>query len=246
MKKVSFILIMSFLFSYASAQVEGGVNEKLAKIYLKGDFENCMFKAVDLTYNDKYKKDPEAYLYAAMSFYQLSLSEEPYIIEDYPKALKDAFKYLLKFKKKDKTKELTTQNEGEIDKIISAYFEEAVEFFKTEDYKKASYNFKQLANWYEYNSDIVFLQGMCDAMAGKTTANQQFDIAIPDFKSQKEKGNIKVRREVKEIFTDSFIRYSDYLLENEEADSAKATLNLGLELLPGNINIKSKIDSLRN
>lgn len=245
MKTIIPITILFFWISFSFAQVEGGKHEKLAKIYAKGDYENCMFKAIDLTYNDKYKKDPEPYLYAAMSYYQLSLSEDPYVVEDYPKALKDAFKYLLKFKKKDKDKSFTSQNEGEVNDIIAAYFEEAVDFFKKEDYKKASYNFKQLSNWYEENTDLVFLMAICDALVAKSTASQSFEKSIPTLKTQKSEGSLRVRREVKEVFTDSFILYANYLNKNEEADSANSVLKLGLELLPGNINIQSKIDSLK-
>lgn len=242
---IGFIVLFMFITS-AFAQVEGGINEKLAKIYQKGDYESCMFKAVDLTYNDKYKKDPEPYLYATFCYYQLSLSEDPSILEDYPNALKESIKYLIKFKKKDKDGELAGQNEGEINTILAAYFEEAVDFFKKGEYKSAAYNFKQLSLWYSENTDLVFLQGMCDALEGKSTATQFFDQSIPVFMEQKQAGNIKVRREVKEIFSDSFIKYADYLTTTEKADSARSTLNLGLKLLPGNINIQSKLDSLEN
>jgi len=246
MKNVIGLVFFSMFLTSVIAQVEGGINEKLAKSYQKGDYEGCMLKAVDLTYNDKYKKDPEPYLYAAFCYYQISLSEDPSILEDYPNALKDAIKYLIKFKKKDKEGELAGQNDGEINTILAAYFEEAVDFFKKENYKSAAYNFKQLTDWYDENTDLIFLQAMCDALEGKSTASQYFDQSIPVFLEQKKSGNIKVRREVKEIFSDSFIKYADYLNTTEKADSAKATLNLGLTLLPGNINIQSKIDSLEN
>lgn len=246
MKKILSLIVVCFIISSAYAQVEGGIYEKLEKLYLKGSYESCMFKAEDMTYNDKYKKDAEPYLYVAFCNYQLSISEDPYIIEDYPNALKDAVKFLIKFKKKDKDNELTIQNDGMINSILGAYFEEANEFFKLKDYKKAAYNYKQLANWYDENTDLIFMEGICNALEGKTTAGQNFDESIPVLLEQVNSGKLKVRRELKVNFADSFILYADYLYANEEADSARATLDLGLKLLPVNINLKTKIDSLKN
>lgn len=246
MKTAILFCFVLLFFIPSIAQVEGGIHEKLAKLYEKERYEDCMFRAVDLTYKDKYRSDPEPYLYAAMSYYQLSLSDDPGIVEDYPKALNNAVKYLLKFKRKDKDNALYAQNEGNITTILAAYFEESNTFFKLEDYKKAAFNFKQLAKWYDESPDLLFLQAICDALAEKSTARLSLDQTIPVLLNLQNEGKLKVRREVKETFSDAFIRYADQLYASEMPDSAFATLDLGLKLLPGNINILSKKDSLKN
>ena len=76
----------------ANAQVIGGSNTKLEKLYNEGKYENCLLKADGMTYKDDYAKDPEPYLYISMCFYQLSKSEDPDIQADYKNAFKDAVK----------------------------------------------------------------------------------------------------------------------------------------------------------
>ena len=228
-------------------QVNNGTFEKLAKSYNKMDYENCLFKAIDYTYSDKTKKEPEPYLYIAMCYYELSLSEEPYIQEDYPKALKDAIKYLVKFKKKDKTKEMYNQNLDNINKIIDTYYEEANEFYKLESYKKAAYNYGQLANLEDSNYDLLFIQGVCYALVNNNNGiMKSFRVSIPEMHKLLAENSIKVNSKIKSQFLDAFIKYADYLIENDETDSATSTLTLGTKVLPSNSVLSDKLKELSN
>ena len=74
MRKFYFFALILTINLCGFSQVEGGTNEKLAKLYNQGKYESCLFKADNLTYKEGSSRDPEPYLYISMCFYQLSQS----------------------------------------------------------------------------------------------------------------------------------------------------------------------------
>ena len=104
-KNTLFVCVVILFSLQLSAQVAGGSNEKLAKLYNTGKYESCLYKADSYTYKENHTNDPEPYLYISMCLYELSKSDDPEIQEDYKDAIKQAIKYVGKFAKKDKHNE---------------------------------------------------------------------------------------------------------------------------------------------
>ena len=55
----------------AFAQVKGGHNQKLAKLYNSGKYEICLFKAEDMCEDPAASREAEPHLYAAMCMVKL-------------------------------------------------------------------------------------------------------------------------------------------------------------------------------
>jgi hypothetical protein len=91
------------------AQVIGGEQDKLFDMFLLEKYEDCYYKAFKMTETEKYKSDPEPYLYVAMCNLKIHYDRE--LSEEYPNALKDALKYTekgLKYHAKAIKKEIPT------------------------------------------------------------------------------------------------------------------------------------------
>ncbi|MCK4661400.1 MAG: hypothetical protein KAT68_00935 [Bacteroidales bacterium] len=238
------ILFFGFIF-HSFSQVEGGKNEKLSKLFNQQKYEDCLYKAIDMTYNEKTKKDPEPYLYAAICNYEISLIDEEWVKEDYPKAFKDAMKYLIKFKKKDKNKILFNQNTNIINTIKNKYIDEAVEYFNSNNYKKASYNFGQIANLEDNNYNYLFIKGVCDAINNNLGGVQKnHSKAMPKINSAIANKDYKVDKKIRNIVIKSFELYGDHLVANDEPDSARSTFTIAIELFPNMPSFKVKLDSI--
>ena len=73
MKYISaFLSLLIVTTMSVSAQVVGGMNFKLEKLYIEEKYEDVAYKGMKMIENDKYKKDPEIYLYIAMAWYEIS------------------------------------------------------------------------------------------------------------------------------------------------------------------------------
>ena len=246
MKKVLFFTALIFFSGFLFSQVQGGSYEKLQKAYNKQDFESCLYKAIDMTYNDKTKRDAEPYLYVALCYYQMSLSSDPDIIDDYPKALNNAMKYLQKFKKKDKTKVLYNQNKENINLIFSEYLQEAIDYYNEKIYKKAAYNFGQIAKLYPQQPEYLYIKGACSSsVSDYNGVRQSFTASVPQILAQIEKQEFSPNSKIKNILNTAIINYTIYLEENNKLDSAQSNLNFGLKMFPNNALITTKLDEIK-
>jgi hypothetical protein len=175
-----FLIIIAFSCSNIFAQVVGGTDEKLAKLYNSGKYESCLFKADGLTLKEGTSNDPEPYLYAAMCFFELSKSEDPIIREDYKDGVKQAIKYANKFAKKDKENELYSANIEFINTLKEVQYTEVKGFFDAEDYKKAATS----AKFYDkLNKEedflILYFVGICEILSKNVTqGNRSIDEAL--------------------------------------------------------------------
>ena len=95
-------LLSACMIAPATAQVVGGMNFKLEKLFMAEKYEDVAYKGENMIENDKYKKDPEIYLYISMAWYEISQFNDEKMQEEYPKALRDAFKFAARFIKKDR------------------------------------------------------------------------------------------------------------------------------------------------
>ena len=98
------ILLLAFILSplLSIAQVVGGMNLKMEQLWEKEKYEDIAYSGEGMVDNDKYKNDPEIYLYVSMAWYEISQINDPKMMEEYPKALDYAMKWASKFDRKDK------------------------------------------------------------------------------------------------------------------------------------------------
>lgn len=225
-----FLLINSRI----SAQVIGGEIVKLEELYNKGKFEDCAYKAETYTENDKYRKNPEPYLYISMCYYEFHLSDDAKIKEYYKSALKDALKYAVKMRSYDKEANFYNDNKDFLDKLREACLEEAKILVDKKDYSKASsYFYKPLVKLDPDDAELLFIKGVCDAlMRNSSEAYKSINDAMPLLNNEIKDGNYKVNKMKESSLSDAFVNYSVLLKEQSYSDSAKSVIMFGRILLP--------------
>ncbi|PCI96382.1 MAG: hypothetical protein COB15_10465 [Flavobacteriales bacterium] len=107
MKTLKLICILLIIVSSKSyAQKAGKKIDDLTFLFVDEKYEDVIHRAEGLMQNDSYKKHPLIYVYASMSYYEMSRKPGTFDVGEkdskYPKPLKMAQKHLYKFLKVDK------------------------------------------------------------------------------------------------------------------------------------------------
>jgi len=218
------------------AQVKGGHNLKLAKLYTSGKYEICLFKAEDLCNDPAAGRESEPYLYAAMCYIKLFESSDPEVAADYKDGMRQAVKYTTKFVRKDTDGELYNQNLDFIDVIKRHLQKEIKGFCSSENYTKASNsarNYEKLG----HKTDYVFLyySGMLKCMANNSVQGEHdMAEARTQLADQIIAGTVKVDPIVKSLIIDGFLKYSQQLIAEKRKKDAEAVITLGNKLFPDN------------
>lgn len=248
--RITKLIIFISVFSISStllAQVKGGYNDKLEKLYTSGKYESCLFKADNMTYKESTSRDPEPYLYIAMCFYQLSKSGDPIIAEDYADGERQAIKYTAKFIRKDKDGEMYDDNLEFIDLLKEIQFKKVRKYFDEENYRKAASEAKQYNSLNrEVDLTVTYFIGACQLMSNNYSQGQKnIEESSEQLKTLAKSGSIKIDKIFKPLISSVFLKYSEFLVSENNIEGAAKELKLGLKIIPndGFLKIQSNMIS---
>lgn len=249
MRKLALLVIyVLFLAINLHAQVVGGQYEKLEKLYSQGKYESCLFKADNYTYKPDNSRDAEPYLYMAMCFYQLSVSEDPLIREDYSDGFKQAVKYAARFIKKDKEGEMLADNMEFINMLKELQKKEIKELFSQGDYRKAATSAK-LYDKLNKDEDLALLYfiGMNEIMSNNISqGSRDLDEATTKLNEALTKGPYKPDPMVKSIVVDGFLKFSEYLVNQKNVKEAAQHLEFAKKIYPNDGYIKLQYNVIKS
>lgn len=164
MKRVFILCVVSLLaFSvFAGGNQKGEEKfEKLRLLYEGGEWDKLEWKAFQATLNEKTKREPLPYLYLALAY--LELSKEPESLEFFPKAERDAIKYAIKFKKKDRKKEYSNLYPEKFEEFRMLLIRDANKYLIDLRYNKVITIAKKLISLYPENQAYYILKASCEA-----------------------------------------------------------------------------------
>lgn len=162
----------AFLALSSFSQIE---YEDLVVSYAEGKYEKCAAKAYKYMNSDKHKKDPVPYVYASMA--SLRMSQDPELLEKYPKSFKDAINYAAKYRKKDPNGEKYIDFIDHFEELKKIVIEECENYLLTDDDAKfdkgvsKSYGFvKKTSDFDPNDAGIMLLKGVLELMSNNKTA----------------------------------------------------------------------------
>ena len=122
MKNSVFLLLLGLLLVNPLSQAFAQDFEDLLVLLVDEKYEKCYDKAVKYTENEKFKKEPLPYLYAAQALFEMSQDHQ--YIDIFPNAYKDALSWTGKYRKKDKAYAYRSDAEPFIEELKTVVLEE--------------------------------------------------------------------------------------------------------------------------
>lgn len=218
------------------AQVKGGHNAKLAKMYTSGKYEICLFKAEDICNDPAGGHEAEPHLYAAMCYVKLFESPDPEVAADYKDGMRQAVKYTQKFIRKDAEGELFAQNTDFIDMLKKNIKDEIKSNFDKENYTKAataSRNYEKMSLKPDYA--FLYFSGIVKCLANNNVQGEHdMEEARTQLTDQILKGTVKIDPIVKNIMVDGFLKYTQVLIGEKRNKDAESVITLANKLFPDN------------
>lgn len=240
---ITLVLFTAQLF----AQVVGGMNYKLEKLFMEEKYEDVAYKGMKMVEDDKYKKDPEIYMYISMAWYEISQMNDEKMQEEYPKALQDAMKYASKIIKKDKEGTWYDDNSDFFEDLKKAGIAEAAQWLSDEKkLRNAVTSYKNMTKAIPDDYNLLFFKGVLEQM-NRNTGQAERDITdamkglIPLYADPK----YRPSKASAPILEDGLLRWTDIMMEQNYADSAKKTINWGIQFFPESEKIKAKAAGLK-
>jgi len=240
-----FTLALSFSFILANAQVNNPEFDKVAKRFEQGKYESALESAEALIDNDKHRKKPEPYLWASMCYYEISKSDDEKLKDRWKNPLRNALKYAGKAVTKDKNGNLIENNSDYFLTMKKEGVRQAAEWEKEENYRKASYIYKQILMFAPQDVFVKFAKGVTDIkLNAYTDAGRILAEALPEIKENYRDLDYEPDPISSPLLKPNVIFYLDHLVENNYADSAKNLALAARVFFPLDEEIKSRLESI--
>ncbi len=208
-------------------------------------YEDVAYKGMSMVENDKYKKDPEIYLYISMAWYEISQMNDEEMEEEYPKALRDAFKYAAKFVKKDRDGVWYEDNSDFFEDLKKAGIADAAQYIDNpKKLRVAVSNYKYMTKAMPDDWNLLFFKGVLEYKNRNTgQAERDIQMAMTNLIKKYENPKYRPSKASKPILEDGLIRWTDVMLEQNYADSAKKTINWAVQFFPDSEKVAAKAKS---
>lgn len=146
---------------------------QLLELLVDEKYEKLLLKAERATLDDETRSDPMPYLYMSMAYRAIDLADDdPELQEKYPKAFKEAVKFAVKHRKKDKQDLYYEEYIDFFDELRLESSSEAFGHIGSEKYTKAKGVFKNLTKMDEGDAGAWIMKG-CMEYLSKSTREAQ-------------------------------------------------------------------------
>jgi hypothetical protein len=231
----------------ANAQVVDAAMDKWIPKYNEGEFEWVLKKAEALMEDEKAKKTPEPYMWAAMCNLALYRSEDAKLKDTYKAGLRDALKFAAKAATKDsKEMEFISAQKDFLTDLKKEGIALAQSYIDAQDVRKANYTFKQILAFDPKDDNIQFAKAITDIkMSNTVDADKSIAEALPRLEANYRDLNFKPDPISSPLLRDAVIYYIDHLTMLNLKDSALQAVFIGRMIYPLDEEIKKKGESLK-
>lgn len=247
--KPVFCLVLFVLVSVNVVQAQKDKYRKLDNYYVLEKYDDCVDQAESMQLNDKYSKDTEPYLYAAMGYLGVYRNPEKYTLKKYPDykdPLRKSLSNFGKFRKRDKTGEKFQENQNFAEELKNETFVMMADLEEKNDKSKLGSYSREIAKAYPDDGVMMLLSAaylVASGNAGDGIKNA--DAAYKMLDSVVTTGSMKLTEQEMKALSASFILYTDYLVDlkdkpKENKDKAMKFIGLAEKLLPNDSAIKDQ------
>ena len=233
MRKIALLIVAALTFSQVQAQKEKYT--KLFDMYTMEKYQKCLDAAEGYTQSEKTAKDPEPYLYMAMSFFEISKDPDRFDTKKFPELkdpLKKAVGYSAKFAKRDKDGSLRADNKEFLDELKEAAIDAIKGMYERKETSKYASFARDMSKAFDKDYPTMLLTGIYLIYGNSQSEGiKNLDIAMENLKKagKPEEGFDRLS---KRMLTEGFVMYTTYLNDTKDKKKAQTVLALAKDLLP--------------
>lgn len=236
MRNLSIILALLATSFFASAQKH--VYDDLLILYIDEEYEKCIAKAERYAEKPDTRRDPLPYLYMSMSYHEMSKLEKFYSQHEYRFAERDALKYAVRFRKKDKDMAYFNNYEDYWMELNTKAMESGINHYQLGEYSKARRVFDRMVAYMPENAGAWRMLALCqermnmlrDAEESRKEFAKAYD-AIEDLE--------RLPADQRKMMRNALIMDAEYLVEQGKKAEARELMALGEEAFMGNAEFKA-------
>lgn len=204
-------------------------------------YDKLLYKSMGYIEDEETRRDALPYLYTSMCYFEMSKLEM--YDEEFPRAFKDAVKYCVKYRKKDKSGFYVADNAEYIDDLKRQTFEVADNYHQSGKISKAKSYYKYLVGMDPSDWGSWLLKGVSESELNmKAEAKLSIEAAIKGIESTESIEDYWQGQEL--LLKMGIISYSEYLRDNGKIDEAKEMMTLGYEFLKDDNEFKMVYDDI--
>lgn len=206
---------------------------QLLELLVDEKYEKLLRDAERATVNEETRSDPMPYLYMSMAYRAIDLADDdPELQEKYPKAFKEAVKFAVKHRKKDKQNLYYEEYVDFFDELRLESSSEAFGYIGSEKYTKAKGVFKNLTKMDDGDAGAWMMKASMEYLSKST---REASLSFAKAKELIEGGSCdRLTTTQMNLLRDGLI-YTAEMLDGEGNNSeASEWLNLGLSYFTDN------------
>ena len=240
---LTLLLILLAPLFHTPLRAQDHVYDDLLVMYVDEDYEKCIWKAGRYMEKDDTRRDALPYLYASMCYHEMSKLDKYTADPEYKNAHRDALKYAVKFRKKDKNNEFVNNYEDYWTELNTTAMGAGLAHLDLGEYSKAKREFDRMTGYQPENAGAWQMLAITQLnmrlardAAESMKSFREADAAIPDIS--------RLPVDQKRILRESLIRYADHLADAGMRDSARTVVGLGEDYFSENPEFKALVKDL--
>lgn len=248
--KIVFFLTIIVLLSAAAGQAQDDKKyRKLDNYYVLEKYADCVDEAESMQLNDKYSKDTQPYLYAAMGYMGIYRDPDKYTLKKYPDfkdPLRKSLSHFGKLRKRDKTGEAFEENKSFAGELKNETFIKMAELQENNDKSKMGSYAREIAKAFPDDGVMMMVSGTYLVISGNTGDGlKNNDAAYKMLDSVATAGEMKLTEQETKALSNCFVLYTDYLTglkekQKENKEKAMKFMALAEKVLPDDAAIKDQ------
>lgn len=211
--------------------------------YVDGKYEDCVYRAERYMDKDATKRDPLPYLYASKCYHEMSKLERFTQDPEFKYAARDALKYAVKYRKKDKELVHFAQHADYWSELSRTAYQVGLYLIDAKAYSKAKRQFDRMVGYDPTNAGawqmLALVQLQMNLQRDAAISLKRYDEALAAIDDVQ-----KLPKDQQALLRESMVRHAEFCMAQGDRSKARAILAKGKDDFMSNAEFRSLFEML--
>ena len=231
-RMMKYLLPFIFLSFYSTALfAQEHTYDDLLILYVDEEYEKCIRKAERYTSKSDTRRDALPYLYLSKCYHEMSKDEKYTSQDEWKRADREALKYAVRYRKKDKHDEFFKAHEDYWRELNTYAMDAGMSWLEQGNVSKARMIFNRMVGYDPGNPGAWQMLALCQSMNRQHREAEESMEKFHEALAAAEQKDPELRylsSDQFKLMKNAMILHSEYLTENGMADSARTVMDLGV------------------